>query len=80
MAHERELRRPAEQEEQSPLLNLLASGPLQLLIAVAVPVIAFIILWRSFIFMRDSEASRVSIGVVALVSGVTRWRTASTHR
>jgi len=70
MAHERELNRRADQQEQNPLLNLLATGPLQLLVAVAVPVVAFILLRQSFIYMRDSEASRISIGVVALIVGV----------
>ena len=58
------------QEAQSPLMDLLASGPLQLLISIAMPLIAFIALRASFIFMRDSDASKVAIGAVALVVGV----------
>ncbi len=71
MAQERDLgSAPQPQEEENPLLDLLASGPLQLGVSLIIPIIAFVLLWQSFIFMRDSEASKFSIGVVALIVGV----------
>ncbi len=38
--------------------------------SVFVPVVAFVVLWAGFIFLRDSEASRGVIGIVAVVWGV----------
>lgn len=48
----------------------LTFGPLRLLVSVIVPLIAFIVLRRAFIILRDQEASRLLIGAVALVIGV----------
>jgi len=51
-------------------LTLFTEGPGRLLVALIVPVIGFFVLYQSFIFMRDSEASKFAIGVVAIVVGV----------
>ena len=50
--------------------NALAVGALRVVAALAVPVIAFGLLWWTFNFLRDSEANRSIIVLVALVVGV----------
>ena len=57
-------------KQPSPISAWLTMGPLRLLISLIVPVIAFFALRWSFIFMRDSEANRLLIGLVALIVGV----------
>jgi len=52
------------------LVDLLTTGPLRVAVSFVVPVITFMVLRWSFIFMRDSEASKFLIGAVALVVGV----------
>jgi alpha-glucoside transport system permease protein len=59
-----------EQKKQSSILDLLTTGPLRVLVSFIVPVVAFWALRESFIFMRDSEASKFLIGLVALIVGV----------
>jgi alpha-glucoside transport system permease protein len=51
-------------------VNLLTTGPLRIAASLVVPVVAFLALRWSFIFMRDSEASKFLIGLVALIVGV----------
>ncbi len=76
MEEDKQLRPPTQQQRdeyyvrRNPWIEVLTAGPLQLLVSLIIPVIAFIVLWRSFIFMRDSEASKVSIAIVALLVGV----------
>jgi alpha-glucoside transport system permease protein len=52
------------------IIDLLTTGPLRVAVSFVVPVIAFLALRWSFIFMRDTEASKYAIGVVALIVGV----------
>ncbi|MBN1286658.1 MAG: sugar ABC transporter permease [Anaerolineae bacterium] len=52
------------------LADILQRITLRLVVSLIVPVITFVAMWQSFIFMRDSEASKVVIAVVALVVGV----------
>ncbi len=52
------------------VLNRLAAGPLRILISLIVPAITFLVLRWAFIFMRDTEADRLSIAIVALLIGV----------
>ena len=59
-----------QQKKQSSILDLLTTGPLRVLVSFIVPVVAFWALRESFIFMRDSEASKLLIGLVALIVGV----------
>jgi alpha-glucoside transport system permease protein len=49
---------------------VLATGPTRIVVSLIVPVVAFLILRSSFIFMRDADANKVLIAVVALVFGV----------
>jgi alpha-glucoside transport system permease protein len=53
-----------------PMLTRLAAGPLRILISLIVPAITFLVLRWAFIFMRDTEADRIAIAVVALLIGV----------
>lgn len=55
---------------RSPALNRLTAGPLRVLISLIVPAITFLMLRWAFIFMRDTEANRISIAIVALIIGV----------
>ena len=55
---------------RSPALNRLTAGPLRVLISLIVPAITFLVLRWAFIFMRDTEANRISIAIVALIIGV----------
>ena len=57
-------------KQRSSVVDLLTTGPLRVAVSFVVPVIAFLALRWSFIFMRDSEASKFLIGAVALVVGV----------
>ena len=50
--------------------NPLAVGALRIFAALGVPVIAFALLWWTFEFLRDSDANRGVIVVVAVVVGV----------
>lgn len=56
--------------ERRPLLSILWTGPLRIVISLVVPAITFFALRWSFIFMRDVDANKILIGVVALIIGV----------
>ena len=51
-------------------VDLLTTGPLRIIVSLIVPVVTFLVLRWSFIFMRDSEANKLLIGAVALIIGV----------
>ncbi|MGH2619157.1 MAG: carbohydrate ABC transporter permease [Anaerolineales bacterium] len=53
-----------------PALTRLTAGPLRVLVSLIVPAITFLVLRWAFIFMRDTEADRISIAIVALIIGV----------
>ena len=52
------------------LLDMLLSAVARILVSLVVPVLTFVILWRGFIFMRDSDAPKVVIALVAMIWGV----------
>ncbi len=52
------------------ILSWLTGTIGQIVISLFVPVITFIVLWQGFIFLRDSEAPKVIIALVAIVWGV----------
>ncbi len=52
------------------LLSILWTGPLRIVISLVVPAITFFALRWSFIFMRDADANKIVIGIVALIIGV----------
>lgn len=51
-------------------LNFFTAAPARVLVSLIVPVLTFLALYYSFLFMRDTEAPKVLIGLVALVVGV----------
>ena len=53
-----------------PRKMVFATGPLRVVVSFIVPVAAFFVLRWSFIFMRDTEANKLLIGIVALMFGV----------
>jgi alpha-glucoside transport system permease protein len=61
----------AEHARQSNgLLDIFTAGPLRIAVSFIVPVLAFLALRQSFIFMRDVDANKVLIAIVALIVGV----------
>ncbi len=48
----------------------LAITPIRILVAAGVPLVGFLILWRTFTFLRNADANRLLIVAVALVVGV----------
>lgn len=52
------------------ILDHLTTGPLRVGVSLIIPVLAFLALRWSFIFMRDSDAPRYVIGAVAILVGV----------
>jgi alpha-glucoside transport system permease protein len=56
--------------EKASFRDYLAIAPLRVVAVVGVPVLAFFLLSQSFLFLRDSEANRLVIVLVALVFGV----------
>jgi len=59
----------AETPPTSTLSNLTA-GPLRIVVSLVVPVITFFLLRGAFIFMRDVNANKILVGIVALIIGV----------
>lgn len=59
-----------QQKQSNRLVDLLTTGPLRVAVSFVVPVVTFLALRWSFIFMRDSEASKFLIGLVAIIVGV----------
>ncbi len=52
------------------IAQVLGTGIGRVLISIFVPVVAFIVLWAGFIFLKDSGAPRVIVVVVAIAWGV----------
>lgn len=52
------------------LLSVLTTGIGNVFVSIAVPLIAFVVLWQGFLFLRDSEANKGVIAIVAIVWGV----------
>ncbi|MCJ7536655.1 MAG: sugar ABC transporter permease [Anaerolineales bacterium] len=57
-------------EHTTPPPNRFLTGPLRIIVSFAVPVIAFLVLRWSFIFMRDADANKFLVAIVALIVGV----------
>lgn len=55
---------------QRSIIQTLWTGPLRIVISLIVAAITFFGLRWSFIFMRDAEANKILIGIVALIIGV----------
>jgi alpha-glucoside transport system permease protein len=52
------------------ILTLLTSTIGQVLISVLVPLLTFLVLWQGFFFLRDSNAPKFVIALVAIIWGV----------
>jgi alpha-glucoside transport system permease protein len=52
------------------IAQVLATGAGRILVSVFVPIVAFIVLWAGFIFLKDSGAPRLVIVGVAIVWGI----------
>ncbi len=59
-----------EKKEGSTVLQVVVTGIGRALFAVFVPVVTFFVLWRGFLFLRDSGAPQVVITLVAIIWGV----------
>ncbi len=59
-----------QQPEKGSFLSWFTTGVGRVIVALIVPIITFAILWQSFVFMRDTEAPKLLIALVALVVGV----------
>lgn len=61
---------PEQALEEEVGRNIWWIAPARVLAAFAIPVVAFVLLWITFEFLRDSDANRGVIVLVALVVGV----------
>jgi alpha-glucoside transport system permease protein len=52
------------------VIGWLATGLGRILISIFVPLITFIVLWRGFLFLRDSNAPQLVLVLVAIIWGV----------
>jgi alpha-glucoside transport system permease protein len=52
------------------IIDWLTKGLGQILVSIAVPLVAFYVMWQGFIFLRDGEASQLVTVVVAIIWGV----------
>ena len=51
-------------------LEWMVSNIGRILVSVFVPALTFLVLWQGFIFLRDSEANKLVIAIIAIVWGV----------
>lgn len=61
---------PEQRESGSGAARAIVAGIGRVLVAISVPIVAFVVLWRGFLFLRDSDADRFIIAGVAIVWGV----------
>jgi alpha-glucoside transport system permease protein len=54
----------------SSFIEGLLAAPVRLLAALIIPAITLVLLYQSFIFLRDSEANKLTIVLVALLVGI----------
>ncbi len=59
-----------EKATRTPLLRRVATDAGRLLVSLFVPLVTFVVLWRVFLFLRDSKAPHWVIALVAIVWGV----------
>jgi alpha-glucoside transport system permease protein len=62
-----------QQQHQSPtpgIVEWLTSTVGRIVAAIFVPIVTFVVLWRVFIFLRDSDAPKGVIAIVAIIWGV----------
>ncbi len=59
-----------EKTDQNRFIYLLTTAPARVLVSLVVPILTFLALYYSFLFMRDADAPKLIIGIVALLVGV----------
>lgn len=52
------------------ILGVLATATGRVLVSLAVPIIAFVVLYAGFVFLRDADAPKIVVVLVAIVWGV----------
>jgi alpha-glucoside transport system permease protein len=52
------------------MLQWLVTNVGRVLIAIFIPVVTFLVMWRVFLFLRDGEAPKAVVAVVAIIWGV----------
>lgn len=57
-------------EKESGIGGMLTSTIGRILVSIFVPIVTFIVLWQGFLFLRDSNAPKLVITIVAIVWGV----------
>ncbi len=57
-------------ENSGSIVNWLTGTIGRILISLFVPIVTFVVLWQGFIFLRDSNAPKILITLVAIVWGV----------
>lgn len=60
----------SESKAGNAVLRWFGSTLGQILISLVVPVVTFVVLWQGYIFLRDSQAPKLLMAVVAIVWGV----------
>lgn len=56
--------------EKFSLFEWIIANVGRILISVFIPFVTFVILWQGFIFLRDSQANKILIAIVAILWGV----------
>jgi alpha-glucoside transport system permease protein len=64
------MQKAATPKETGGLLSWLTTSLGRILISLIVPVVTFVVLWQGFLFLRDSQAPRIVIVLVAILWGV----------
>lgn len=59
-----------QEKEKNSIADWFISNVGRILISLFVPIVTFLVLWQGFIFLRDSEANKVLIAIVAIIWGV----------
>ncbi|MDX9850198.1 MAG: sugar ABC transporter permease [Anaerolineaceae bacterium] len=54
----------------SGLISVFTSAIGRVFVSIIVPIITFLVLWQGFIFLRDTEANRFLVVIIAIVWGV----------
>lgn len=62
--------RTSEQESYQPVGTRIIASIARVMLAISIPLIAFYVLYQGFLFLRDSNAPRLVIALVAIVWGV----------
>jgi alpha-glucoside transport system permease protein len=59
-----------DERSTSGVLDWLTTGVGRVVVSLIVPVVAFVVMWRGFIFLREGEAPKLVTAIVAIIWGV----------